>query len=98
MPLSDLKTLMNANAQNLSQFKGLSAAYVSSLGGAPSIDGYTALINANNASNFGSGPTGPGFNDENVYINTINALYQGNPTAKAAFDAIVAGSRPSRTR
>ncbi len=27
MPIADLKTLMNASAQNLSQFKGLSAAY-----------------------------------------------------------------------
>ncbi len=92
MPLVDLKNLMNANAQNLSQVKGLSAAYGILLGGTPSIDGYTFLINANNTSNFGAGATGPRFNDENIYINTINALYQGNPTAKAAFDAIVAGS------
>lgn len=92
MALADLKTLMNASAQNMSQFKGLSAAYGILLGGTPSIDGYTALINANNASNFGAGPTGPTFNDENIYINTINALYQGNATAKANFDAIVSGA------
>lgn len=92
MPLADLKTLMNASSQNLSQFKGLSAAYGILLGGVPSIDGYTALITANNATNFGAGASGPTFNDENIYINTINALYQGNATAKASFDAIVAGS------
>jgi hypothetical protein len=89
MPIADLTTLVNATTQNLSQLKGLSIAY-NLLGGAPSIAGYTALINANNASNFGAGP-GPVFNDENVYINTLNALYQGNPDAKTAFDAIVSG-------
>lgn len=89
MPIADLTTLVDASAQNLSQLKGLSVAY-NLLGGAPSIAGYTALINANNASNFGAGP-GIMFNDENVYINTLNALYQGNPAAKTAFDAIVAG-------
>lgn len=92
MALADLKTLMNASAQNMSQFKGLSAAYGILLGGTPSIDGYTALINTNNTTNFGAGAAGPTFNDENIYINTINALYQGNATAKANFDAIVAGS------
>ena len=89
MPIADLTTLIDASAQNLSQLKGLSVAY-NLLGGAPSIAGYTALINANNTSNFGAGP-GTVFNDENVYINTLNALYQGNPAAKTAFDAIVAG-------
>lgn len=92
MALSDLKTLMNASAQNLSQFKGLSAAYGILLGGTPSIDGYTNLINTNNSTNFGAGASGPTFNDENIYINTINALYQGNATAKSAFDAIVASA------
>lgn len=91
MALSDLKALMNASAQNMSQFKGLSAAYGILLGGTPSIDGYTNLINTNNTTNFGAGGTTV-FNDENIYINTINALYQGNPTAKASFDSIVAGS------
>ncbi len=75
MPLVDLKNLMNANAQNLSQVKGLSAAYGILLGGTPSIDGYTFLINANNTSNFGAGATGPRFNDENIYINTISMLF-----------------------
>lgn len=88
MTVAALNTLINASAQNLSQFKGLSAAYGILLGGTPSTAGYTALINQNNTTNFGAGGTTV-FNDENVYINTINALYQGNPTAKATFDAIV---------
>lgn len=87
MPIADLSTLINATAQNLSQFKGLSFAY-NLIGGAPSIAGYTALIKANNDSNFGAG-AGTTFNDENVYINTLNALYQGNAAAKSAFDGIV---------
>ena len=91
MSLSDLKTLIDASAQNKSQFKGLSAAYEALMGGTPSIDGYTFLINANNASNFGANPSVV-FNDENIYINTINALYQGNATAKANFDAILSGA------
>ncbi len=90
MPIADLKTLIDAKPSNLSQFKGLTAAYEVLLGGVPTIDGYTFLINKNNADNFGA-PASVVFNDENIYINTINALYQGNPTAKAAFDAIVAG-------
>ena len=89
MPIADLSTLINATAQNLSQFKGLSVAY-NLLGGAPTIAGYTALIEENNDSNFGAGP-GTTFNDENVYINVLNALYQGNADAKTAFDAIVGG-------
>lgn len=91
MTIAALNTLINATAQNASQFKGLSAAYGILLGGTPSIDGYTALINQNNSTNFGAGGTTV-FNDENIYINTINALYQGNPTAKATFDAIVASA------
>lgn len=92
MSLTNLNTLINASAQNTSQFKGLSAAYGILLGGAPTIDGYTTLINTNNSTNFGAGASGPTFNDENIYINTINALYQGNATAKANFDAIVSSA------
>ncbi len=87
-PLADLSTLINATDQNLSQFKGLTAAY-SVLGGVPSIDGYRFLINRNNETNFGAGRDGPVFNDENIYINTVNALYQGNATARANADALL---------
>jgi hypothetical protein len=91
MTLATLNTLINTSAQNLSQFKGLSAAYGVLLGGAPSIDGYTFLINENNTTNFGAGGTTV-FNDENIYINTINALYKGNTTAKSTFDAIISSA------
>jgi hypothetical protein len=86
MSIAQLDTLIDATAQNTSQFKGLTAAYDYLGFGVPSIDGYTFLINNNNATDFGAGPSGPVFNDENIYINTMNALYQGNPDAKASFD------------
>ncbi len=89
MPLADLKAALS-QAGNLSQLKGLSAAYSVLLGGIPSLDGYDFLIKNNNATNFGAG-AGPVFNDENIIINTLNALYQGNPIAKAAFNGIVGG-------
>ena len=84
MPISNLYNLINANNQNMSQFKGLTAAY-SLLGGVPSIAGYTFLINQNNATNFGAGGDTQ-FNDENIYINTVNALYQGNARARSNLD------------
>lgn len=89
MPIANLDALIDATTQNTSQFHGLTAAYVFLGFGVPTIAGYTTLINDNNASNFGAGASGPTFNDENIYINTMNALYQGNATAKANFDAIV---------
>lgn len=88
MSLNDLKAALS-QASNLSQFKGLSAAYGTLLSGIPSLDGYANLMATNNATNFGAGP-GPVFNDENIIINTLNALYQGNSTAKAALNAILA--------
>ena len=91
MALADLDALIDASGQNLSQFKGLTGAYVYLGFGVPTQAGYTALINSNNDSNFGAGP-GVTFNDENVIINTMNALYQGNADAKATFDALLAGA------
>jgi hypothetical protein len=95
MPLSSLSTLINATSQNLSQFKAFSAIYQLLQEGVPNISGYTALINANNDTNFGSKTTsnpGPVFNSENVFINIANALYQGNSSAKTAFDGIASGT------
>ena len=91
MPLADLQALFQGSTQNASQAKGLTAAYQVLKGGVPTIDGYTFLINENNNTNFGAGASGPTFNDENIYINVMNALYQGDMEAKATFDAIVAG-------
>ena len=95
MALSDLATLIDASSQNLYQFKAFTVAYNLLLGGVPNIDGYTTLINTNDDTNFGaktSTSDGPMFNQENVYINIANALYQGNPTAHSAFDAIASGA------
>lgn len=95
MPIASLKSLIEFNQQNMSQFKGLSAAYSLLLGGVPNISGYTNLISANNDTNFGSksiADPGPVFNDENIYINVMNALYQGNASAKSAFDSLAQGA------
>ena len=89
MSLDALKAALS-EASNLSQFKGLSVAYGTFIGGIPTLDGYANLIANNNATNFGAGP-GPIFNDENIIINTVNALYQGNSTAKSAFKIIMGG-------
>lgn len=82
--LAGLTSFLNTSSQNESQFKAFSATYPL-LGGVPSIEGFLALINANNTSNFGAG-AGPVFNDETIYINIANALYQGNPTFKSIID------------
>lgn len=89
MSLDALKAALS-QASNLSQLKGLSAAYGTLMGGIPTLDGFANLMAANNQTNFGAGP-GPIFNDENIIINTLNALYQGNTSAKSAFNAIIGG-------
>jgi hypothetical protein len=94
MALSDLSALVSATTQNLSQLKAFAAIYHLLQGGTPSISGLTTLIDTNNVTNFGSKTptdTGPIFNTENVFINIANALFQGNPSAKAAFNALVPG-------
>jgi hypothetical protein len=61
----------------------------------PSVDGYTFLINNNNATDFGAnqpGVLGPVFNQENVYINSFVNLITGNTTAAADFAAILGGA------
>lgn len=94
MPLAALSTLINATSQNLFQVKSFAAIYHLLQGGTPSIDGLTTLINANNSSNFGSMTAtnpGPTFNEENVFINIANALFQGNASAQTAFNNLAAG-------
>ena len=49
------------------------------------------MINAAVSTNFGAGP-GPAFNAENIFINLVNNLVQGNDDAGAAFDAIARGT------
>ncbi|WP_290770955.1 hypothetical protein [Hoeflea sp.] len=93
--MTSLSALINATTQNLSQFKAFSAIYQLLQEGVPNIAGYTALINSNNDTNFGSKTStspGPVFNSENIFINVANALFQGNATAKTAFDGIANGT------
>ncbi len=75
---------------NLSQSKAIAAAYQTFLGGVPSKAGFDFLIKGNLATNFGAGP-GKAFNDENIYINVVNSLVQGNPAAEAKFKDLAAG-------
>lgn len=84
----DLATLVFSSAQNTDQFGALSAAYQLLLRGVPSQEGFDYLITTNNDTNFGSFST-VRFNEENIYINVMNALYQGNGSARAAFADIV---------
>lgn len=75
---------------NDAQAKGLAAAYELLLGGVPNAAGFVNLIQTNLQTNFGAGP-GPVFNTENIFINVVNALYQGNQQARATFDGIATG-------
>ena len=71
-PDQQLQALFSESQQNGFQSQGLTAAYVYLGLGVPSVDGYTFLINNNNATDFGAntpGVPGPVFNQENVYIN-----------------------------
>ena len=85
--LTDLDALFGVNP---SQAKGISAIYQVLLNGIPSIEGFIFLINENNSSNFGAGP-GPVFNDENIFINIMNALVQGNSDARKSFEVQASG-------
>jgi hypothetical protein len=58
----------------------------------PSVDGYTFLINNNDATDFGAGAGGPVFNQENVYINSFVNLITGNTTAAANFATTLGGA------
>lgn len=87
-PSAEVRT---AFAANTDAANGLSAAYHVLLGGVPNEAGFVSLINSAVSTNFGAGP-GPVFNTENIFINLINNLVQGNQTAEARFDAIATGT------
>lgn len=70
---------------------GIASAYDLLLGGVPHQAGFKSLIETAVSTNFGAG-AGPVFNAENIFINLTNNLAQGNPTAKAAFQAISFGT------
>ena len=71
--------------------KALAASYQMLLGGVPTQAGFKVLIETAASSNFGAG-SGPIFNAENVYINLINNLAQGNPLAKSFFATLSSGA------
>ena len=87
--MDELAELIAANA---AVAKAIAAAYELGLGGVPTQEGFTFLINNAVATNFGSNNPNVVFNDENIFINIINSLVQGNPTAAASFAAITAGA------
>jgi hypothetical protein len=78
-------------AANLSQAKAIASAYQTLLGGIPGISGFDFLIKANLTSNFGASPSVV-FNDENIFINVVNALVQGNAEATSKFSTLAAGT------
>lgn len=86
--ISKIKELFAANEDTA---KGLAVAYEKLLGGVPNESGFSALINSANSSNFGAG-AGVTFNQENIFINLVNNLVQGNASAKGMFDTLATGS------
>lgn len=87
--MTDLAALVAANEDAAA---AIAAAYEILLGGVPNIAGFTVLINNANETNFGSNDPSIVFNQENIFINIVNALVQGNPDAAAAFADITAGA------
>ncbi|WP_274630036.1 hypothetical protein [Arvimicrobium flavum] len=87
--LAELDALIDGNPD---AFAGIAAAYEVLLGGVPSVDGFMFLINNAIETNYGSNNPNIVFNTENIFINSVNALFQGNPAAEAKFDAITAGA------
>ncbi|WP_274626595.1 beta strand repeat-containing protein [Arvimicrobium flavum] len=87
--LAELDALIDGNPD---AFAGIAAAYEVLLGGVPSVDGFMFLINNALETNYGSNNPNIVFNAENIFINSVNALFQGNPAAEAKFDAITAGA------
>lgn len=86
-----LATLFDTSPTHLDAAQGIASAYQLLLGGVPSVDGFTALINNAINTNFGAGP-GVAFNQENVFINVANSLVQGNTAAATAFAGLIGGA------
>jgi hypothetical protein len=90
-PASVVVTLAQLFAANPDTAKGLASAYEVLQAGVPNEAGFTFLINSAVSTNFGAG-AGVVFNQENIFINLVNNLVQGNADAKARFDALATGS------
>tara|TARA_R110002020_G_scaffold6361_15_gene26910 strand:+ start:1552 stop:3210 length:1659 start_codon:yes stop_codon:yes gene_type:complete len=91
--LNDLKvpTYEDAINNNRDTASGLASAYEMLLGGVPNQEGFKFLISSAVSTNFGAGP-GVVFNQENIFINLVNNLVQGNADAKARFDVLATGT------
>jgi hypothetical protein len=87
-PLSGIPGLFAANPDTA---KGIASAYEVLQAGVPNEAGFTFLVNSAVSTNFGAG-AGVVFNQENIFINLVNNLVQGNADAKARFDAIAIGA------
>ena len=84
-------TLAQLFARNPDTAMGLASAYEMLLAGVPNEAGFSFLINGAVSTNFGAG-AGVVFNQENIFINLVNNLVQGNAAAKARFDALATGA------
>jgi hypothetical protein len=84
-------TMVQLFSANPDTAKGLASAYEVLQAGVPNEAGFTFLINSAVSTNFGAG-AGVVFNQENIFINLVNNLVQGNADAKARFDALATGS------
>ena len=73
-------------------FSALTSAYEILLKGIPNFAGYQALMNSALFTNYGSNNFDVNFNGENVFINLVNNLVQGNTTAQANFNLIATGT------
>ncbi|MCB1468714.1 MAG: hypothetical protein KDK08_16595 [Rhizobiaceae bacterium] len=80
--MEDLATLVAANEEAAA---AIASAYEVLLGGVPNVAGFTFVINSAIASGIAD------FNQENIFINVVNSLVQGNSEATAAFNALIAG-------
>ena len=89
--LSANVSLTELFASNPDTARGLTSAYELLLAGVPNEAGFKFLINGAVSTNFGAG-AGVSFNQENIFINLVNNLVQGNADAKARFDALATGT------
>jgi hypothetical protein len=80
--MENLAALVAANEEAAA---AIASAYEVLLGGVPNIAGFEIVIN----SAIAAGITD--FNQENIFINIVNSLVQGNPDAATAFNNLIAG-------
>lgn len=70
--------------------RGLTIAYQVFLGGIPNQEGFLSLVDSAVSTNFGAGNEEElVFNAENIYINLVNNLVQGNQDAAATLEGLM---------